>query len=410
MAIVINRFDENVESGDSQTPDLTGSDNIMAYGGTGIDTTTGGQMDGATQGATNFVNGSEHDVQTTFGTRTFTNAEGHILDANIPTGANTFTQNASGTPFDDTTYHVFEYQDGNQSTVRKAVTTPIITYNLATPGSITYDIDAGGLAVIAIATNVNTPQVPSGWTQQGTNKSLSIITDYILCTRIAVSDETGTTVTPTMDGDGTGRGFSRVWVYNPTAAAESIIAESGSYTMTGTDADLLAQYVESAESTAYSYAGTDLDLLAQYLESALSGGYTYAGTDVDLRFGSIMVAESGSYALAGTETNLIGAFMEVIESGSYAYSGVDVELLYNALLVAETAGYSYSGTDVDLALSALMTVETGSYIITGTDVTLRDSQSVWTRVPATSTIWVDASPESTTWSETPKPTTIWTDI
>lgn len=212
MPIVINRFDENVETGNSQTPDLTGADNVMTYAGTGIDTTSGGVMDGATQGVTSFNNDVVHNTQTTFGTRTFTHASGNILDASIPVGANTFTQNTSGTPFDDTTFHVFEINDGNQTAYFKESSE--ITYNLAAPGTLTYNVNNGDLVVIIILTNVNTPNVPTGFTQQGLNKSLSIISDYIVCTKKATADETGATVTPTMDGDGTGRGLSRLWVYN----------------------------------------------------------------------------------------------------------------------------------------------------------------------------------------------------
>ena len=93
-----------------------------------------------------------------------------------------------------------------------------------TPGSITYDIDDGGLAILVVTTNVNTPTTPSGWTVQGANKALGLISDYMMYTRIATSDETGTTVTPMMDGDGTGRGFSKVWVYNEAAASGRIMS------------------------------------------------------------------------------------------------------------------------------------------------------------------------------------------
>ena len=229
MAIVLSDIDENVESGDSYTPDLTGSDNGLIYIGTGIDTTSGGSMDGATQSSTSFTGDSAHNTQTAFGTRVFTFASGYILDASIPSGSNTFTQSTSGTPFDDTTYALLSLENLDQSTPVKEISTTL-TYNNAAPGSITYDVDDGGLVVLIVTTNINTPQTPSGWTAQGANKALDIISDYRIYTRIATSDETGTTVTPTMDGNGNARGFSKLWVYTaatgggPTTTPVSVSA------------------------------------------------------------------------------------------------------------------------------------------------------------------------------------------
>jgi hypothetical protein len=220
MAIVINNFDENVETGDAFTPDVTGDDNLLIHGGNALDSgsiATMGQQDLA---STNMTQTSIHDLETPIGGNTIVGASGYILDASIPSGSSTFTQATTGT-FPDMTHNLCTISGADQTTPFKE--TSIVTYSLATPGALTYNVGTnGGLAILHVTTNVNNITAPTGtgtWTQQGTNKSLSTLSQYHIYTRLITGSETGTTVTPTMDGDGTGRGFARIEVWNAAAAA-----------------------------------------------------------------------------------------------------------------------------------------------------------------------------------------------
>lgn len=217
MAIVINNFDENVEDGDAFTADVTGDDNLLIYGGCGLDTGTIATMGTSDHGGTSFVTHAIHDVETVLGTQTWVDASGHILDANIPTGSQTFNQNFTGT-FPDTTFHLLTISGADQTTPYKEAN--IGTYNLVAPGSISFDVGSnGGLVVLQVTTNVNVPTTPSGWTVQGANKTVSTLSQYRIYTKLYTSASAGDSVTPVMDGDGTGRGFSRLVVYNAAAAA-----------------------------------------------------------------------------------------------------------------------------------------------------------------------------------------------
>lgn len=223
----INHIDENVNDNDTYIPDVTDDNNAVLLIGTGIEATAGanGSFGTSTLGTEDFVPGALHDSPFSFGTRTFTHALGWILDGDVPTGSQTFDQAYTGT-FDADTHCLISVSGFNQVTSFKE--SAQVSYSSATPADITYDIDDGGLAVLVVCTNINavdqTAIEAEGWSQEGASKSLDIISDYRIFTRIATADELGTTVTPAMTGNGTGRGFARVFVFNGTATAPDTTA------------------------------------------------------------------------------------------------------------------------------------------------------------------------------------------
>lgn len=224
MPIVVNDFDFDVDNGNSYTPVDSGDDTAVIYIGTGIQAFGGSTVfDASDLGGENFILDSTTNTFVEFGLRKFTNVGGWILDGNIPVGPQTFTQTGIGS-FLDTTFSMFSVSGLDQASPEKD-SPDAISYNSTIPGSITYSIDAGGLAVLIVSTNLNAVDFAAieaqGWLRQGTSKSLNIITDYQVFTRIASTADASASVTPEMTGDGTGRGISKVWVYRPKAAASA---------------------------------------------------------------------------------------------------------------------------------------------------------------------------------------------
>jgi len=168
------------------------------------------------------------------------------------------------------------------------------------------------------------------------------------------------------------------YTYTGTAvgliAGRVLAADSGSYTYSGTDADLLRGFNLAADSGSYVYAGTDAALLANRLLAADSGSYTYTGTTIDLLLGSVLAADTGSYTYSGTSVDLIKGSRLAADSGSYTYTGTEADLLRSIILNADSGAYTYTGTVVDLTFASAgdftLTAETGVYTYSGTSIAL----------------------------------------
>lgn len=164
-----------------------------------------------------------------------------------------------------------------------------------------------------------------------------------------------------------------------TALVDSTItAESGSYSITGQDANLLKGSEITAEAGSYAVTGQDATLTISTVITAEAGSYTVTGQDASLIHDGLISAEAGSYVLTGQDATLtfsgVGAFLIDAESGSYAITGTDAGLLHDSLISAESGSYSVTGQDATLSKGIILDAESGSYTVTGQDVTfLKDS-------------------------------------
>lgn len=101
----------------------------------------------------------------------------------------------------------------------------------------------------------------------------------------------------------------------------------------------LPDYTLVAESGSYTYTGTSADLIAARVLAADSGTYTYSGTAAVLAYGRIMTADSGTYTYTGTAASLLASRVMTADSGVYTYTGSSVTLNYSgALDVADIDG------------------------------------------------------------------------
>jgi len=128
-----------------------------------------------------------------------------------------------------------------------------------------------------------------------------------------------------------------------TGAAYTITCDQGSYGLTGRDAGLVKQTPSlNAESGSYTLIGSDAYREIQVnMEFAT---YTLTGQDVDLVTpieNLVLVAEMGLYELQGSE-----GFRDIyinMEGGSYSLNGQDVRLSRDYRVVLEQALYTMDG-------------------------------------------------------------------
>lgn len=130
----------------------------------------------------------------------------------------------------------------------------------------------------------------------------------------------------------------------PAAAAGvyELIANNGSYSLTGQSATLTKTYEVTASNGSYSLTGQSADLTW-----AGAGSYT-------------LTAQAGSYSLTGQSATLLKTNVLTASNGSYSLTGQSATLTY-----ASAAAY-------------VLTAQAGSYTLTGQNATLTNSGEVVT--------------------------------
>lgn len=151
------------------------------------------------------------------------------------------------------------------------------------------------------------------------------------------------------------------------AADLNFAAESGSYSVTGSDADLILERKVLAESGSYSLTGSAAEFAVDWVLDAESGSYSYTGFAAAFQGDDSITANPGSYTYTGADAALKATLTFDAESGSYAYTGSDPNLILERKVLAESGAYTYSGVDVDLGLRYELDAESGAYAYTGTD-------------------------------------------
>ncbi len=155
-----------------------------------------------------------------------------------------------------------------------------------------------------------------------------------------------------------------------TATAYSLSCESGSFSWTGTAANLEFHSVVDAGAGSYAWTGQDANLQYSIILGAEAGSYSWTGQDASLEFGALLSAESGSYAWTGQDANLELHSVLSAEGTSYSWSGQDVSLNLGFVMAAESASYAWTGQNATLIFDAMLTAEAGAYAWMGQDATL----------------------------------------
>lgn len=205
--------------------------------------------------------------------------------------------------------------------------------------------------------------------------------------------------------------------------AERLVADSGSFTLTGTDANLLLHRVLSAESGSYSLSGTDATLTyvqpnnCYLLQENGDRLLQENGDDLLLEVCSTadytLTADPGSYSLTGTAATFRHNRVIDAEAGSFTLTGTDASLLHHKVLTAGGGSFTLSGTAATLIYTEVnrtLECEPGVFTLTGTAATLCYSGSPWTDVERNTSTWSDVSRNTSNWSDVSRVSSAWTDV
>lgn len=129
-------------------------------------------------------------------------------------------------------------------------------------------------------------------------------------------------------------------------------------------------YTLTADPGSYSITGSEA--IIDYEVSAAQGAYSVTGQDAGLLYGRIMPADSGTYLVSGQDaTFAIGGTDRTMaaEQGTYNLSGQDAATLRQYPLTAEHGFYALLGQQALLTFSSaatyILNVEGGSYSVSG---------------------------------------------
>ena len=112
-----------------------------------------------------------------------------------------------------------------------------------------------------------------------------------------------------------------------------------------------------------------------------AGSYVLTGTAASLERGRVVVATAGSYVLTGTAATLTLSASKTIvaDSGSYLLTGTAASLREARKAVAASGSYTLTGTAASLIIANTIQASAGSYVLTGTAATLTIAD-IWTHV------------------------------
>lgn len=204
--------------------------------------------------------------------------------------------------------------------------------------------------------NGDTPVITGGQTLRGTVDSGSQI-------NAAASEEVGaasTVMSWSIPTSGIGRLQSGVPLKGAGGGGGStLVADSGSYTYTGTNAELIRAKILNADSGNYNYTGSLVNLLKGFILNANAGSYSYLGQNATLTF------------------TPAGAFVLTADSGNYTYTGTDINFNRDRVIIMSSGTYNYNGTDIQIILPG----------------------QIWTDKPSVSTNWNDQTNVTTIWTD-----------
>ena len=141
---------------------------------------------------------------------------------------------------------------------------------------------------------------------------------------------------------------SRRSYYAQLAAAFSILAESGSYILSGQPIPLLYGRALSADTGSVLLSGQTTSLLTSRLLNADQGSYAYSGTDAATLLGRLLDAGAAAYTLDGNAAGFIASRRISADTVAYLASGLDAGFLRSRVLEAGTGQYVLVASPVNL--------------------------------------------------------------
>lgn len=153
----------------------------------------------------------------------------------------------------------------------------------------------------------------------------------------------------------------------------TLTADAGSFSITGTAANLERNLKVVANTGSYVITGTAANLERSLKVVANAGSYSITGTAANLGYNRKVVADTGTFLITGANANLESSREVFAESGSVIITGTDATLRKSINMTADSGSFAVSGTNATLTATRRLTASSGSVTVTGTDASFRKS-------------------------------------
>lgn len=160
---------------------------------------------------------------------------------------------------------------------------------------------------------------------------------------LASMDSDGWTLDFSVNGGASVLQWCALAIEEAAAAGETLVADAGSFSVTGVNANLEVGRLIAAD----------------------AGSLTLTGFDSNLLKGSVVAADSGSFALAGIDAGTLKGSLLDVESGSFVLTGVDAGLSEGNKLDADVGAFSVTGVVAGLERGFTVLADTGLFVLTG---------------------------------------------
>lgn len=135
-------------------------------------------------------------------------------------------------------------------------------------------------------------------------------------------------------------------------------------------------YTLTADSASFVITGTAANLEVGHKLVAGGGSYVITGTAANLEYGREIAAASGSYVITGGAATLRATRLLSAASASFVITGTDASLEVGRKLSAASAAFLITGTDAGLRATRLLTAGSAAFLITGTDASLEPAREL----------------------------------
>jgi len=169
-------------------------------------------------------------------------------------------------------------------------------------------------------------------------------------------------------------GADATLIYSGSAA--TLVADSGSFNLAGTAANLLVGKRLTADGGSFVLTGSDS--LSDLSMVASSGSYTLTGGAVTFIYSGstyTLAANAGSFALTGANVGLVysgSTYTLAADSGSYALTGGSTSFNVSHSIASNAGNFVLTGADVTFTKSTVYTLaaDSGAFVYTGRSVNL----------------------------------------
>ena len=153
----------------------------------------------------------------------------------------------------------------------------------------------------------------------------------------------------------------------------SLISQAGSYALTGINVALGFFRKLFANAGSYSLTGFDVALYLHTVYNLIlsAGSYTLTGINTGLKALRRLVSLAGSYTLTGISAGLFRAYTFILSRGSYALTGIDILFRKGYAVMCETGELVLTGVDTLLRALRKLALSRGSYTLTGINTILK---------------------------------------